>query len=103
MTRVVLLSVILLAASIAASAQPEPSREPRISRVKGDDWAAFLGPTGDGKSRERGILTPWPETGLRVVWQWKLGTGYSMPTVSRGRLFQFERIGGDATLTCLES
>ena len=51
----------------------------------------LLGPTGDSVSTEKGILTPWPKEGLRVVWQKQVGTGYAMPSISRGRLFLFDR------------
>ena len=54
------------------------------------DWPQWLGPTRDGVSTEKGILSPWPKEGLRVVWQKPVGTGYGIPSISRGRLFQFE-------------
>ena len=69
----------------------------------GSDWPSFLGPTGDSKSSERGILAPWPAEGPPLVWQLELGTGYCMPTVSAGRLFQFDRAGDQARLRCLDS
>jgi hypothetical protein len=62
------------------------------TRKAGVDWPGFLGPTGDSISTEKGIITPWPAEGLRIVWQRKLGTGYAMPAISRGRLFVFDRI-----------
>lgn len=70
------------------------------TRTVGDDWAAFLGPTGDGKSSETGLVAPWPEAGPKLIWQQRVGTGYGMPAVSRGRLFQFDRRGDRARLTC---
>ncbi len=69
----------------------------------GEDWPAFLGPTADSKSTERGILTKWPPKTPPIVWQHRLGTGYGMPTVSRGRLFQFFALGRQARLECLKS
>ena len=60
------------------------------TRKSGTDWPRFLGPTGDGVSSEKGILTDWPAAGLKLVWQTKLGLGYSPPTVSRGRIFLFD-------------
>src|SRR5439155_13546999 len=33
------------------------------TRKQGVDWPRFLGPTGDSKSPERGIITKWPEAG----------------------------------------
>lgn len=103
MNRALWILIFLCAATASMAADPEPPLAPRIRRTAGDDWPAFLGPTGDSKSRECGIVSPWPEAGPSIRWQRELGTGYSMPTISRGRLFQFERIDNDATLTCLES
>lgn len=73
------------------------------ARKFGSDWPGFLGPTGDSISTEKGIISPWPKEGLQVVWQKRLGTGYGMPSISQGRLFQFERQGNQACLTCLKS
>ena len=73
------------------------------TRKQGVDWPRFLGPTGDSKSSERGIITKWPEAGPRVVWHTRLGMGYCMPAVSRGRLFVFDRVVREARLRCLES
>jgi outer membrane protein assembly factor BamB len=69
----------------------------------GVDWPSFLGPTGDGKSPETGLIVPWPAEGPRLVWQHRLGTGYGAPTVSRGRLFQFDRDRDNARVVCLNS
>lgn len=73
------------------------------TRPAGSDWAAFLGPTGDGKSSEKGLVAPWPEKGPKLVWQIPVGIGYGMPAVSRGRLFQFDMHGGKARLACLKA
>ena len=73
------------------------------TRKQGVDWPRFLGPTGDSKSPERGILTQWPEHGPRLVWHLKLGQGYCMPAISRGRLFVFDRLVHEARLRCVES
>jgi outer membrane protein assembly factor BamB len=69
----------------------------------GSDWPHFLGPTADGISPEKGILSPWPKEGLRVVWQKKVGTGYGTPAVSKGRLYLFDRLANQARLRCLKS
>ena len=78
----------------------EPLPPDLRTRTTGDDWPAFLGPTGDSVSREKGILKAWPKGGPRVVWQQPLGVGYSMPTTSRGRLFVFDRIRNRCRLRC---
>jgi outer membrane protein assembly factor BamB len=73
------------------------------TRRGGEDWPYFLGPTGDSVSTEKGILAPWPREGPRLVWQRKLGEGYGMPAISRGRLFVFDRAGNRARLRCWNS
>ena len=73
------------------------------TRKSGSDWSRFLGPTGDSKSPETSLLTAWPPTGPPVVWEKEIGTSYGAPTVSRGRLFMFDRHGRFARLTCMKS
>ncbi|MCI0463327.1 MAG: PQQ-binding-like beta-propeller repeat protein [Gemmataceae bacterium] len=79
------------------SAKDAPAGDLR-TRKTGSDWPCFLGPAGNSTSSEKGILTPWPEKGPRLVWQQKLGQGYSAPVISQGRLFLFDRHGNNATL-----
>src|SRR5690349_20017164 len=66
------------------------------TRRGGIDWPCFLGPKGTSESPEKGILQNWSQEGLRLVWQLPLGTGYAMPVVSKGRLYQFDRAGRNA-------
>ena len=69
----------------------------------GEDWPAFLGPRGDGKSAETGIITNWQDDGLRVLWHRRLQESYGICSVSHGRVFQFDRQNDKGTLLCLES
>ncbi|MFO1092185.1 MAG: PQQ-binding-like beta-propeller repeat protein [Planctomycetaceae bacterium] len=59
----------------------------------GEDWPCFLGPRHDGTSAETGILEPWPEEGPPLVWEQRIGTGYSAPSVHGGRLVVHHRQG----------
>ena len=51
------------------------------TRKAGADWPAFLGPTGDGKSSEKGIR--WPAEGPRKVWDRDLGESYGIEAQSQ--------------------
>src|SRR5947208_6521403 len=51
----------------SADAVDVPLAEDLVKRP-GVDWPVFLGPTGDGKSPEKG-LRPWPSEGPRIVWE----------------------------------
>ena len=80
-----------------------PTSDPYNRPADGADWPAFLGPTGDGKSSQTGILLDWPANGPPVRWQAELGSGYGGAVVSEGRLFIFDRMGDEARLRCLDS
>ena len=86
-----------------ATDQPQPNSTNLSTRRAGVDWPRFLGPQGTSESPETGIIQDWAREGLRLVWQLPLGTGYGMPTISKGRLYQFDRKGRDARLRCLNS
>jgi len=76
---------------------------PDIAKRVGEDWGAFLGPGGNGRSGLRGLRAPWPEPGPPVVWHCELGDGYCAPAVALGRAIVFDRIGSDLRLRCLEA
>ena len=58
----------------------------------GSDWPAFLGPDATGVAREVDIADTWPEDGPPLVWEKKVGTGYSAPSVRGDRLVLHHRI-----------
>lgn len=61
------------------------------TRKFGDDWPSFLG-TGDGKSNETGLNMQWGSTAPRLQWHKRVGTGYSAPSIAKGRVLVFHRI-----------
>lgn len=107
MRSLLLLAALLMNRATAVAAEPKRPEKPAVpdlgTRSGGDDWPAFLGPTGDSKSRERGILTTWPAAGPPLIWQKRVGDGYGMPAISRGRLLQFAAVGRQMRLACMNS
>ena len=87
----------------AAVKHDDPLPPDLRTRKTGSDWPAFLGPTGDSVSAEKGIVTPWPKEGPRQLWQLRTGVGYAMPSISRGRLFLFDRLRNRARLRAFNS
>ena len=76
------------------------------TRKTGDDWKSFLGPTGDGKSNETGILKDWTKGKLKIVWKAEAGQGYGIGSVANGRFYHFSKGKGriaKATLRCLNA
>jgi outer membrane protein assembly factor BamB len=74
-----------------------------VATAPAADWPTILGPTRDGVSPEKGIIAPWPKTGLKKIWECDLGIGYAPPTVADGKLYHFDRFGDKARLTCRDA
>ena len=70
---------------VGCTAAAEKAAPPADAGSPGTDWPKFLGPLGTGVSNEKGILSPWPKQGPRVVWHEPLGIGYGAPAISDGR------------------
>jgi outer membrane protein assembly factor BamB len=67
-----------------------------------EDWPVFRGPRGDGRSRETKLAAGWPEEGPPLVWELRVGRGFSSPVVAEGRLVFAHREGNEIHLDCLE-
>lgn len=63
--------------------------------ASGADWPQFLGPTRDGRSPDRVLVSGWLERGLRVAWRKPVGEGYSSMTVAGERVFSMDANGAD--------
>ncbi|MGE4182296.1 MAG: PQQ-binding-like beta-propeller repeat protein [Limisphaerales bacterium] len=55
------------------------------------DWPQFLGPTGRGFSTETNLVERIPASGLPIVWEHEIGTGYSAPSVRDRRVVLHHR------------
>ena len=62
------------------------------TREQGHDWPVFLGPTGDGKSRETELNIDWNSKPPKLLWHIKTGSGFASPSVARGRLMLYHRV-----------
>jgi outer membrane protein assembly factor BamB len=69
--------------------------------VAAEDWPQFLGLTRNGVSTETGLAASWPADGPRIVWQRRVGHGWSGPVVAGERLILFHRIGDKEVVECL--
>ena len=66
------------------------------------DWPQWLGPNRDGHSTEAVRPAPWPETGLPLLWEAQVGTGFSSITVAEGRAFTMGNEDDIDTVWCLD-
>ncbi|MCA9259664.1 MAG: PQQ-binding-like beta-propeller repeat protein, partial [Planctomycetales bacterium] len=73
------------------------------TRKFGNDWPDFLGPHRNGMSEETNLRWDWGDSHPPVAWQCPLGESYGAPTISRGRVFHFERYDQVNRLTCRNS
>ncbi len=67
------------------------------------DWPHFLGPHWDGISAETGLLDKWPTNGPPLIWDKKIGTGYSAPSVCGNLLVLHHRVADEEVIECLEA
>ncbi|MDX1643649.1 MAG: PQQ-binding-like beta-propeller repeat protein [Thermoanaerobaculia bacterium] len=93
-------ALVSLLVAVAGLAPTTGAAETPRQRTGGSDWPRFLGPGGNNKSTETGILTRWRPAGPPLVWAVGVGEGYSGPVIADGRLFHFERYGDRARLSC---
>src|SRR5438552_8328992 len=76
---------------------------PSIAAAQGSDWTKFLGPLGTSVSTEKGILTPWPKAGPKILWHKEIGPGYGMPVSANAKLYHFDRNEKNLRLTCMDA
>ena len=69
----------------------------------GADWPRFLGPTGDGKSSETGLIERWPEAGPSRIWERAVGTGYSAPSIRDAQLVLHHRLGNQEIVEAFDA
>src|SRR5882672_10461862 len=69
----------------------------------GADWPQFLGPTRNGVYAGKDLAAAWPAGGPKILWQHKVGAGWSGPVVSGGKVVLFYRIEDKETVECLDA
>ena len=67
------------------------------------DWPQILGPHRNGIADGERLAAGLPDAGPRVVWQRTVGSGYSGPAVSSGRLILFHRQDARAIVLALDA
>lgn len=67
------------------------------------DWPEFLGPTRDNCSPESGLRQSLTNDGVPILWQKKVGTGYSAPSVRDGCLILHHRLGNEEIISAFEA
>jgi outer membrane protein assembly factor BamB len=74
-----------------------------VTRASASDWPQFLGPTRNGVYGGQTLTASWPKDGPPVVWQRKVGQGFSGPAVASDKLVLFHRIDDKETVECLDA
>lgn len=66
------------------------------------DWPEFLGLARDNSSSETGLRQTLSTEGVPILWQQKVGTGYSAPSVYEGTLVLHHRLASEEIIDALE-
>lgn len=67
------------------------------------DWPQWRGPHRDGVSREKGLLTSWPDGGPPQLWKAEVGAGYSALVVADGRAITLIQDGNNEAVVCWDA
>lgn len=73
----------------------------KVTTRPGADWPIFLGPHGTGVCDETGLLDEWPVDGPPIVWQKRVGKGYSSPSILGNRLVVHHRQRDKDVIDCV--
>jgi outer membrane protein assembly factor BamB len=71
--------------------------------VLGGDWPQILGPTRSGKAEGERLLEKWPAGGPKVLWRYRLGSGYAGAAAAGQRVIVFHRSGANERIECLDA
>src|SRR4051812_48656356 len=71
--------------------------------ARAEDWPRFLGPRGNGTSTETNLINTIPASGAKILWDARIGTGYSAPSVRGGQLIIFHRIGAEEIVQSVDA
>ena len=63
-----------------------------VGTAMADDWPQWRGAGRDGVWREAGIIQQFESEQIEVRWRRPIGSGYSGPTVARGRVYVTDRL-----------
>jgi outer membrane protein assembly factor BamB len=74
-----------------------------LLHVHAEDWPQFLGPNRNGATAETKLASTWPKEGPPVLWERKVGEGFSGLVVNAGRLILFHRLDGKEAVECLDA
>ncbi|WP_228030392.1 outer membrane protein assembly factor BamB family protein [Gimesia benthica] len=93
--KMTLCSTVLLFVLSTALKPFDSSLQAQPPSVKTGDWPYFLGPEQTGISAETGLIDEFPRQGPPLLWEKKIGTGYSAPSVLGNRLVIHHRPDDD--------
>ena len=57
-----------------------------------DDWPQWRGVDRAGNWNESGIIDRFPDDGPKLIWSTSIGSGYSGPSVSKGKVYVMDRL-----------
>ncbi len=70
-----------------------------------DDWTQWRGNNRDGVWHETGVITSFEKSDLTPRWRKPIGTGYSSPTVAKGKvmLMDFDEANQNESVKCFDA
>jgi outer membrane protein assembly factor BamB len=66
------------------------------------DWPQILGPTRSGRAEGERLQPSWPAAGPKLLWKYKLGSGYAGAAAASGKVLVFHRVASSERVECLD-
>ena len=76
---------------------------PRDPTAVNEDWVHPLGAKRNTTVLETDLISDWPSTGPRLLWELHSGTGYALPAVRGRRLVFAHRLADDLVVDCRQA
>ncbi len=96
-------AVLVAKAPSIKATDAESSSDESLTSTDNSDWPIFLGPHGTGVSDETGLLDEWPAAGPAVLWEQRIGKGYSSPSIRGDQLVFHHRQRDNEVIECVRA
>jgi outer membrane protein assembly factor BamB len=67
------------------------------------DWPQILGPNRNGQAENEHLAEKWPASGPKILWSYKVGSGYSGVVAAGNQVVIFHRMADSERVECLSA
>lgn len=72
------------------------------AQLHAGEWPQILGPQRNGIAEDETLADAWPASGLKVLWERRVGEGLAGLAVARGQAVLFHRMGNEELVEAMD-